>query len=194
MSFAQDFRSTHFLLLGLATWLLNSAPLQARLGESELQCNLRYGRSKNDNLEKVLPLLVGALHRVYSVSGWEIHIAFVNGIAVREEYHKPVSVGGPMFNEDDIKAILEGEGNEQNWVAQVKPPLFTISTILDPKEAAKAAKASTIAKTWQRTDGSLALLREPGMILRLESAEAEKLDEQAKLDVMKKQKQSIPKF
>ena len=190
--FARCFRS---LVAVSLLMMASSSMLQARIGETELECNLRYGRSKDYAMAKALPLVVGANHREYSLNGWAIHVAFVNGVAVREEYFKPSSAGGPVFKPEDVEAILAGEKGTGSWKAVEKAEMFSLpwllSTVVDSQ---KTAKAAAMGKVWVRSDGALLMLRPGNSIVRVESADAAKIDEQIKKETEKKQRQAIPKF
>jgi len=158
--------------------------LHARLGETEFECNDRYGDGQDDHMKASFPLMEGARHREFHYQGWLIRIAFVDGHAVREEYMKSGSKDGPLIKDDELKAILEGEKGTGTW--KMKPAEMSLAGLLLPSTAQ--------AKTWMRSDGALAILRPGGSIVRVETKDVEPLDKRIKAEKEEGRKKAVPKF
>jgi hypothetical protein len=157
-----------------------------RLGESEQQCDLRYGQGVEDTLVDISELVEDAIHRAYHYSGWLIRVALVNGVVVREEYMKSGSKDGPLIKDYEVQAILEGEYAGGTW--KDRPPT---ASLLDIQVR---AKEGAMGKVWLRSDGALAMLRPGGVIVRLEVVGAADLDERIKREKEDQRKKSVPKF
>ena len=146
----------------------------ARLGESAIQCSDRYGPAKTDQvtlmLEKMYPILEGAIQRTFQYQGWKIRAAFLelNGPAVRIDYQKLLTAGTlPQVQDYELAAILKGETGER---------LAWVQTSYDNPNSpnhgiAKAFEGVLLggigAKAWRRTDGAIAQLMPGGMIVLL---------------------------
>ena len=95
---------------------LITSKVDARLGESAIQCADRYGPAKTDQgtlmIDKMYPILEGAIHRTYLYQGWKIRVAFLelDGPALRVEYQKIPTAGVPPQIQDyELAAILKSE-------------------------------------------------------------------------------------
>lgn len=159
---------------------------EARIGESLGQCERRYGKSQEDRLAMAFPILEGAQHRIYQYDGWAIRVAFVKGIAVRQEYSKVGSKNGPQIKDFEAAAILEGEKGSGTWEAKGKAGILAGIT--------GNAKRAAMGFVWQRSDGALAMLRPSELILRVETADAAKIEAELKQGRETGQRKRVPKF
>jgi hypothetical protein len=99
--------------------LIATAPLcQARLGESETQCDVRYnpeGKKVEPSYEdKRYPLSIGQpLETVtYDYQGWKLRIGFQGGIALCMEYRRADS---QHPSDAEINAILKANSARGTW-------------------------------------------------------------------------------
>ena len=159
--------TSRFLLSALAASLLiaASAPLQARLGETEAQSEARYGAPNPELIgANEQPLLPGAKELAYNYQGWRVRSAFVNGNAVRVEYAKIPDVGGlKKLTDDEVHSILEAEKGSFTW-REEKPRTGNAGL--------NALKTAFEGKNWERSDHALASFK-AGLILVIETREAE---------------------
>lgn len=162
--------------------------VEARIGETLGQCERRYGKSQEDKLATAFPILEGAQHRSYQIEGWAIRVAFVKGVAVRQEYSKVGSKNGPQIKDFEAQAILEGEKGSGTW--EVKGRAGILAGITG-KEGVKRA---TMGFVWVRSDGALAMLRPGDAILRVETAGAAKIEAALEQGRESAQKREVPKF
>src|ERR1035437_2592249 len=88
----------------------------ARLGETEAQCEQRYGKPQDSLSDKSFPILSGAVNRTYQYQGWCIMISFLDGKAAIISYSKSAKApSGVAIRNDEAKAILDAEGNGGEW-------------------------------------------------------------------------------
>ena len=159
----------------------------ARLGETELQCSLRYGKKTMAALDKSMPILEGGVTETFSYQGWTIRIAFVNGIAVREELMKAkIDPANPYVKDYELEAILAGESEGGTWSDHGRKLEGTHITLAYP--------SVLYGKTFDRTDGAIGMLRPGGMIVRFDAANVKDLQEQWKKEKDQARKAAVPKF
>ena len=172
----------------------------ARLGETPIQFVDRYGGPKDNvvskNLDRLQPLVEGAIHHVYDYQGWKIRAAFlqVNGPAVRLDYQK-VGNGptGIQIRADELEAIRSAN----------TPPGMTWKQIpfnnpnSPNRTAGKAVEAIFYdfmgQKMWQRSDGAILSLRSI-LIVRVELPAARNFENALKVQKEEKARMSIPNF
>jgi hypothetical protein len=105
-------------LLSIVLLSTTSLFCQARLGETDTKCDVRYNpegkRSEPSDHDKKNPLNVGVSldTTTYNYQGWNIRIGFQGGFARCMEYSKPTSVR-PSGNE--IDAILKANELGGTW-------------------------------------------------------------------------------
>ena len=160
----------------------------ARLGETELQCCLRYGKGTTTGLDKGMPILEGGVTETFSYEGWTIRIAFVNGVVVREEFMKAkVDPANPYVKDYELEAILSGETDGGAWSDHGRK--------IDSSTHISFANTDALfGKTFDRTDGATGMLRPGGMIVRLNAANVKALQEQWKREKDQARRAAVPKF
>jgi hypothetical protein len=173
-------------------------PLNARIGETTLQCVARYGPPKDTPSSKIMdknsPLVEGAIHHIYEYQGWRIRAAFLqlDGTAVRIEYSKIPAVGVSATVKDyELRAIMTANTPaEMAWT-----PIAYDNPDSPNKGIAKAAEAfvSVGQKMWQRTDGAL-LWSRGDIIIRLELPVAREYERELKAKKDQKARASVPQF
>ena len=170
-------------------------PLQARLGEDEIQCEERYGFAKKEFVanDKTFPLITGdgTITRTYLYQGWRIRIGFLDDVAVREEYYKAAQPGKPITIADfECRAVLEGEKGSAAW--QPKGMKLSVSI---PKVLQDHLRSMLLGTFWIRSDGTAtAMLDVAGMHMSFESIAAIQHDEAMKQADELKQRASVPQF
>ena len=152
----------------------------ARLGETEAQCEQRYGKPQVSLSDKSFPVLSGAVNRTYQYQGWCIMIAFFDGKAAIISYSKAAKTpGGVTIRNDEAKAILDAEGNGGEWKGSRS---FNLFGPVHPKK-------------WSNTNGSIAyLVGITRAALVVESPKAEEFRKTQPKTTEEQQKESIPKF
>jgi len=160
----------------------------ARLGETELQCCLRYGKGTTTALDKAMPILEGGVTKSFSYQGWTIRIAFVNGIAVREEFMKDkVDPANPYVKDYELEAILLAETEGGTWADHGKK-------IDGGAHLSLVYNDVLFGKTFDRSDGAIGMLRPTGMVVRLDAANVKALQEQWKSEKDQARRTAVPKF
>ena len=160
----------------------------ARLGETELQCSLRYGKKTMAALDKSMPILEGGVTETFSYQGWTVRIAFVNGVAVREEFMKQKNdPANPYVKDYELEAILAGETAGGNWTDHGRRMENGAHVTLNNTD-------SLFGKSFDRSDGAIGMLRPGGMIVRLDAANVKDLQEQWKWEKENARKAAVPKF
>ena len=173
----------------------------ARLGETTIQCADRYGPAKTDqgttSIEKMFPLLQGAIERTFVYNGWKIRAAFLelDGPAVRIQYQKlPGASPSPVIQDYEYSAILSGEA----YVGMAWQPVafeYPNSPVQGVQKAIGNALISGVgAKAWQRSDGAIARLLPGGMILQLDLPAAFSYEQQLRAQREQKARDSVPQF
>ena len=184
-----------FLFTILVLPLLYPSSSIARLGETEIQCEDRYGFAKKDFAanDKIFPLIKGdgTITRTYLFQGWKIRVGFLDGLAVREEYYK---VGGPgrsvLIADYEATAVLDGEKGTGAWQAYGPKLSINISKMLQDH-----LKAMLLGPVWIRSDGTATATKDgAGMHMAFESLAAVQHDEEAKRGNEEKQRASVPSF
>ncbi|MBU0713832.1 MAG: hypothetical protein KJ964_00570 [Verrucomicrobia bacterium] len=173
-------KQQHLVLVVIAAIALNPICGLARLDETEAQCEQRYGKPQNSLSDKSFPILSGAVNRIYQYQGWCIRIAFIDGKAVIISYSKSAkAAGGITIRNDEVKAILDAEGNGGEWKGSRNFNLFKPG---HPKK-------------WSNTNGSIAyLVGITRAVLVVESPKVEELNKAQAQTTEEPRKESIPKF
>jgi hypothetical protein len=187
-------------VLSLLIFLVVTASVQARIGETPIQFADRYGRPKDTNLtaivDKSSPLLEGAIHHTYEYQGWKIRAAFLqlDGPAVRRDFQKIPSPGvSPAILDYDLQAIASANtppGMTWKQVAYDNPdsPNKGLSKAFEGMILGMAGQ-----KMWQRSDGAI-LADRSRVIVRLELPVARQHEERLKVAKEQKARASVSKF
>lgn len=157
------------------------APADAKLGESQDETILRYGKRAKPGL--ILgSLLRGAPEHVYHYKGWLIRAAFVDGKVARQSFQKMGPNAGKI-SDHEIEAILEPEGGLVAWQA------------VRQADATALAMPMLATKRWRRaTDGATATLLPPGLQFVVESPAAGEFERRTKAEKEDSEKKAVPKF
>jgi len=161
----------------------------ARIGETESECNARYGTPK-----KTSEIVVGCQTNEYDFHGFKIKIAFAcfNGPAIKMVFTKQPS---PFFKDDEVAAILAANSKDgMQWKAalsesesaQKSDPLTRIGTALFTNAMG--------ARAWVRSDGVTAELQIQKLGVTISTPEAVAREKGAKVEAEAKRKASIPNF
>lgn len=187
----RDFSMCHASLLIVALTLVFALPLQARLGDTERDCVVRYGSAKPEKKHghKPQPLVPGAREAVYEHKGWQIRVAFIGNRVAAEEYSKPPGhPNGRKIIDAEIEAILTAEKGTGTWTAQMvdtsKGLAATLGQVVTPLGG----------KSWLRTDGAKAALLPLAHALLLESPEAIRAKNEAVSRSAADKRKNVPKF
>ena len=192
---------TDSLTAAATLFIITTVHLQARLGETPIQCADRYGSPKRDSLtqanEKMSPMLPGTIQHTYEYKGWRIRAAFLelDGPAIRVEYQKiPPSGINPSLEDYEFEAVLKGEtpdGMKWRSTTYYNPnsPNTGLSKVIEG-----AAASALRSQTWQRSDGAIAQLQPGGFVIRLESPAAREYEKQLKIKKEQKARGSVPQF
>jgi hypothetical protein len=81
-------------------------PLFARLGETEAQIEARYGQPSETNF------LYGFRAEIFSISGMQIMVSFLDGKSAWEEYNK---VDQSDLSDHEIDILMNANGQGKNW-------------------------------------------------------------------------------
>ncbi len=165
----------------------------ARLGETPIQFADRYGSpQKKPTFSWVAPILKNAEIRYYEKGGWKITAAFTDIVSpsICVEFKKSNAAD---LTSEEVKTILNANSSSGSEWKQVlyKSRFSANSTIQDISMAAAAPAFGMIM--WRRTDGAIARL-EMRKVLRLESPEAKKHEEDTKKRAIEKTQANRPKF
>jgi hypothetical protein len=160
-----------FVFLGAAALLFQAGfaeQAQARLGETEAQCQARYGVPDPGLIgANEGPLMAGSRELAYNYQGWRIRAAFFNGTVIREDYVKIPDAGGlKKIEEAEVLAVLDAEKGTFNW-REEKPRLGN--------DGLNALKTVFDGRTWQRSDHAVAKFK-AGLVLVVETHEAEAVE------------------
>jgi len=176
-------------LIALLALALFTLPSQARLGETEVQSDARYGASNPDLIAATdKPLLPGAEEKAYLFQGWRVRAAFVGGETVRIEYVNVADGQPKKLGDAEIKAVLDAEAGKFSWREQ-KPrtgnkDLNALKTFFD-------------GRNWERSDHAEAMLL-GGILLVLETRDADRVEKKLESTAGRKQKAppapTVPKF
>ena len=185
----------------LAVLLLATVSAQARLGETSIQCADRYGPAKSDqataSYDKMFPILEGAIQKTFAFGGWQIRTAFLelDGPSVCIVYQKiPGASVNAMIQDYEVSAILAGEAPAgMSWTPiQYQNPNSPNHGLA--KMFADDLIVAVGAKAWRRTDGAIAQVLPPGMVLRIESPASQAHQQQLKAQREEKARASVPQF
>jgi len=178
-------RTTLLLLMVMALCPIANA----RIGETESECNTRYGTPK-----RVSEIVPGCPTNEYNYHGFKIRIAFpgFNGPAIMMVFSKQPS---PAFKDDEVAAILAANTKEgTQWKGAVSESETTKK--MDPlTRIATAFVTDTMGgRAWVRTDGVTAELQIQKMGLRIRSPEAVAREKREKDEAEANRKSAIPNF
>lgn len=176
--------------LSLTLLALGTATLQARLGDTERDCLMRYGRPVASRASALSSALVpGAVERNYVYRGWKIRAAFLSDRVVAQEYRKNYDhPNGARILDVELEAILTGEKSSYAW----KSPHIDTSKGLTAT-LANALMSPYSARSWDRTDGAKATLLVQSTLL-LESPEAIHAKAGAEKQKAEDKLKRVPKF
>jgi len=161
----------------------------ARIGETESECNARYGTPT-----KVTDILPRCRTLEYTYHGFKIQIAFrgFNEPAIMMIFWKEMAAS---LKDDEVAAILSANTpNGTVWKATLAKnehqknadPVSQLSTML---------VANTLGgKAWLRSDGGTAELMVQKIRLTLKSHEAIVLEDMAKQEAEARRKAAVPAF
>ena len=174
-------KQQYLVLVVIAAIALNPICGLARLGETEAQCEQRYGKPQDSLSDKSFPVLSGAVNRIYQYQGWCIGIAFLDGEAAIISYSKSAKApSGVAIRNDEAQAILDAEGNGGEWKG---------SRSFNP------FKRVAHPKKWSNTNGSIAyLVGITRVALVIESPKVEEFRKTQAKPTEEQRKESIPKF
>lgn len=176
-----SFSSLRDVVIGLVVLACLADPVKAKLGESQDETILRYGKRAGRSLSTE-PLLPGALEHEYHYKGWLIRVAFVDGKVVRQSFQKMGSNSGAIVD-IELEAILEPEGGKSTWQAVPEP------------EAGSTAGSEAAAKRWLRAaDNATATLLNAGLTFVVESPAAAEFERKMKAERDEGAKKALPKF
>ena len=96
--------NSHSLLAAIAAVTLTTSTLFARIGETEQECAARYGEPIHKFPDNIF---------LYQKSDIDIHITFVNGIAVLIAYRR--SVKGQHMSEKEVEILLKRNSGGVPW-------------------------------------------------------------------------------
>ncbi len=183
---------TLILLLGI---FFTVSVAQARLLETETQCDTRYGttgeRQEPSIQLRLHPLVTGAntTNLVYLYEGWNITIGFINGIAHRMEYSKTGSnLAALKISTAETDAVLAANNGGQQWTRVRK------ADIANPGKLILQLLRRSNDNIWIRNDRSVAYLSPGFLKLRLESNFAIQRDVRANEAKQRADQKSIPRF
>lgn len=163
--------------------------VKARIGETESECNARYGTPK-----KVQEIVPGCPTNEYDYHGFKIRIAFpgFSGPAIKMVFTKSPS---PIFKDDEVAAILNANTKQgTSWsrvvseseVAKKSDPLTRVGTALVTDLMG--------GRSWVRSDGVTAVLQIQKMGLTISTPESVAREKRAKSEAEAKRKAAIPNF
>ena len=177
-----------FLVL-FTLFIAGSAPIHARLGESEAQSTARYGTPRPEFVgAEEKPLLTGAKQQVYYFDGWRIRVAFVNDAAIQLEYiHIPDQAKPQKLTEKEIETILQAEKGKFSW-REIKPrtgykELNALKTVFEGRQ-------------WKRSDHAEARLAHE-LILTVQARNVDEYEKKAAKEAGGKGEKGdakVPKF
>ena len=174
----------------LLLMLLALSPVaHARIGETESECNTRYGTPK-----KVAEIVQGCPTNEYDYHGFKIKIAFpvFNNPAIKMVFTKP---SGPFLKDDEVAAILsantkkgttwKGVASESD-LAKKSYPITRVGTALVTNAMG--------GRAWVRSDGVTAELQIQKLGLTITTPEAVAREKRGKDEAEAKRKAAIPSF
>jgi hypothetical protein len=189
-------RSNHTLLILISLLSITiGSTLNARIGETSLQFVDRYGAPKDTATSKIMdkmsPLVEGAIHHWYEYQGWRLRAAFLqlDGPCVRIDYSKLGN--NPRIQDYELEAIAKA-----NTPAGTAWARMTYDNPDSPNKGfAKAAEAFVAAgqTMWKRSDGAI-LWSRSNLIVRLELPIAREYEAKLKADKEQKARASVPQF
>jgi len=161
----------------------------ARIGETESECNARYGPPKRG--ASIVP---GCQTNEYDYHGFKIKIAFPgpNNPAIKMIFTKsPILV----LKEDEVAAILNANTKEGMQWKRVASELGATKQSDPFTRVAAAYIASSVgARSWVRNDGVTAELEVTKTVVTLESPESVVRKKRAKDEEEASRKAAIPNF
>jgi hypothetical protein len=167
----------------------SAVSLQARLGETERDCFMRYSSAIPDKKVglKPEPLIAGARELTYRYQNWEIRVAYVNGKVEAQSYKKAQTHPNKgRITDEEVAAILTAEAGGYTWERLV--------VMRDLGSALTQFLPVLGQKLWKRSDGALASLPPVNYELHLFSKSALENSQRQKQAAEAAKKASIPKF
>jgi hypothetical protein len=174
-------------VLFILIFALSVPTVNARLGETESQCNQRYGQPT-----KAREIIPGCPTNEYKYHGFRIQTAFLasGGPAIRMVF---VKQPGPFLSEDEIAAILKANApNGMAWKeiqSEMVRKADGVSSLLTGLILSQVG-----AKSWVRDDGAIADVMLNRVRLTLSLLAAEQLELRGKAEAEAKRKAAIPEF
>lgn len=160
--------------------------VDARMGETEDQSQDRYGAPVNPQLDKVNPLMDGAITCSYKYQGWSIRAAFLNGRTIKIKYSRiPTAGTSPQLRHEEMVAILEAESGKGQWKDYKDPTLNPVVAVFN---------ANITPKRWVNSNGNTAYLETGSMSLVIDSPVVEQLKAAKQAQIEAQRKASVPKF
>ena len=165
--------------------------IQARLGDTEMECFRRYNSPVKSATRAIRdPLVPGAIELDYRFEGWRITVALMGGKVIAQRYAKSADhPNGNRINDDEWKTLLEAEAGGQEWTRlTLNPNSKDISSMI-----ADLAFGFS-GESWKRTDGTIAnrsMMKVSGQFL---TPAAQAILQRAKEDKANTPKKNIPKF
>lgn len=187
-------------LFCFALLTIGAGSAAARIGETPIQFADRYGRPRDNAVDKIAdkntPLLEGAIHHTYEYQSWKIRAAFLqlDGPCVRMEFSKIPKAGlNPAVRDYELDGITKANtptGTTWKPIAYNNPDLPGNGF----QKLAQAYFAGAIGeKMWQRSDGAILWLRS-NLIVRVELSVARAYEAKLKVEKEQKARTSVPQF
>lgn len=179
---------TNCIRIAIVASVLVGVPFasHARLGETENESQRRYGAPVTPSVDKMSPVLPGAVSRTYDHKGWRVRAAFVNGRAVKLTYQKKSAPGvNHQIQDDEAAAILASEKGTGEWRRQSNVSLNPIKAL---------STSITQPERWVHTNGSVAYIQIGHAELIVESPAASAFVEAGERQQEEQRKASIPAF
>lgn len=178
-------------IFSLVIFLCWSSVAFARLGESVVENQARYGNPVKDHRNTTSPLLKSAENKTYHYQGWQIRIGYINGQAVRMFYGKlPKKGGSQVLKPDEFQAILKAESHGGTWKDLGRSSLLGIA--LRPKKSGNRLFDHARLR-WVNSNNCIAYSTNR-MGLYVESPEAVIWEQALANEKDVKRKESIPQF
>jgi len=158
----------------------------ARLGETELESQKRYGVPVDTKTDTRYPVLAGAVNHVYNYEGWRLRVAFLNGRAVRIVYSKKSGApGAPGLKDDEIQAVLAGEAGGGQWTKASSVGINPLKSF---------ATSITRPHSWANSNGRTAYINTGCTTITVETADAEAFTQAQQAEKERQRKANIPNF
>jgi len=170
--------------VAIAIAALTVSSADARMGETIVQCDQRYGAPKRTSPDG-FELLAGpgVTHRVYAHHGWNIRTAFIGGRAALLRYSK---INGQTIQNDEVQAILKAESLGGTWDQKCQ---FSLNPIRQLRNT------MTMPRLWTNGIGAKAYFDNPMFLSFIIEAPVVEKYKKAKAEAAERQRKSnIPDF